>query len=587
MKFSSSFAAGNVASKAARKIGEFGPKRSPSKHLTTDKKTLGPRKKLFESESSLVSLERHQRLYKTKVTQRPRQRIRPQSSRTKTLHYSRFNFDDYLKSGKRFLGPYLHELCKMRFNQIRSKRPAYSFFQKWMCVNVLLSSSAAGYASLRKIFPYASLSTIMKFLKKYKANPGISDFTTKALQVKVNATEPNDKLCFLLLDEMSLRSGLAYDESKDLIQGFTDDGVQRSGNLVKSALCVMVVGIIKKWKYPLGYFLTESVMKSTSVAEVIKQSFEACESAGFIVKGITSDQGSNLQKAFSLLGYTEENPTIRIGDASCVVIKDPPHLLKSARNFLLNGNVTVPGYTSQACWKHLQDVYSQDSLRSLKCLPKISKQHLYDLKFSNKMKVKLASQVISKSFAAALNYAISKNQISSAAAATSSYCSKFNDLFDVFNSSNSKDKVPLRRPISIGSSGASFLQESHSWLSQLQKLNLSRRNVFLKGWRANITALFILLEDLKKYQIKYLSIRNLCQDPLELFFGKVRQLKRYPDAKDFSNCYAKIATSSLIRAPLRGNCEVIPEEQLLRTESFVDNVSNLCIYIDSYILLRL
>lgn len=77
-----------------------------------------------------------------------------------------------------------------------------------------------------------------------------------------------------------------------------------------------------------------------------------------------------------------------------------------------------------------------------------------------------------------------------------------------------------------------------------------------------------LSETLTDLQIPYLSTRNLCQDELELFFGKIRLISKNTDARSFASSFAKISSSSLIRAPIEGNCE-IDDEQLEKTIDYM------------------
>ena len=122
--------------------------------------------------------------------------------------------------------------------------------------------------------------------------------------------------------------------------------------------------------------------------------------------GITSDQGSNLECAFKQMGSTPSHPIIKFNDREYIVYKDPPHLLKSARNFILNHNVALPGNSFQAPahWQTLINFYEENQKNTIRLAHKITKKHLFDLKFQNKMKVKLVSQVLSNSCAAAIKF---------------------------------------------------------------------------------------------------------------------------------------------------------------------------------------
>lgn len=451
------------------------------------------------------------------------------------------------------LGIYLSEFVKQK---IRGKQ-RYSPFNKWIAVNILVACGVPGYNFIRQLLPIPSLSTIQNLLKLYKMAPGVNEQNVKMLKLKVNPKNDKERIAYLLMDEVSLRKGLVYDQRHDLISGFEDDGVTRKNKLVKSALCVMAVGVVKKWKYPIGYFLSSKPFQSARLMNIVKHSIKMVEKHGFNVVGITTDQGSNFESTFKMLGCSPTNPKIQLGDKSYFIHKDVPHLLKNSRNFLLNGAVNVPGYPTKAAeWEHIEKLFETDVKNSFKLVPRITRKHVYKLKFATKMKVKIASQILSNSSAAALNFLIATNKIPSAAAATSSYCKTFNDIFDVLNSSSPKDRVRLRRPLHKQSPSIGFLQKAKLWLSNLCDLNTHRPKCpFIMGWVQTINATMQLLNILQPHGVKYLSTRNINQDPLELFFGKIRLRQQFPNAHMFIDSYAKSSIASLVRAPLTGNCE--------------------------------
>ncbi|KAF2351021.1 hypothetical protein FHG87_018221 [Trinorchestia longiramus] len=185
------------------------------------------------------------------------------------------------------------------------------------------------------------------------------------------------------------------------------------------------------------------------------------------------------------------------------------------------------------------------------------------------MKVKLAAQVFSNSTAAALDNGVAQTLTKAAVAATSSYCKKMNDIFDVVNSVTSKCSVPLRKPISTNSYRYEFLRESVLWLQELQALNAKKRCSFINGWIQSINVILQLRQRLDEYQLPYLSTRYLCQDGLECFFGKIQFLQKFPDARSFTDNYAKIASASFMWAPLSANCQTVDDQLELTVAHFL------------------
>ena len=486
--------------------------------------------------------------------------------------FKKVNVDDFEDKYGDVLGPYLTELCKMKLNNQRVKQMRYSHFQKWLAVNFMVSCSINGYKFLARIFCLPSPCTISRFLENLKSQPGIIRQNVQSVKIKVNPTHERDKLCFLLMDEMSIKEGVTYDQKTGTLYGFCDTGEQRTSKLSSSVLCIMAVGVVRKWKYPIGFFFTDKVTSSEFITKVVTTSVAMMEEEGFHVMGFTSDQGSNFEKTFRLLGAKPSAPYVNIDDKRYFVHKDPPHLIKNARNFLEKNNVHVPGNSGTASWKDVEGLYEIDSKNTLRLCPKLTDKHIHGLKFANKMKVKLASQVLSHSVSSGLLYAKSYNLLGPHVLTTASYCKRINDIFDALNSTSCKEVVQLRRPLHMESSTINFLKESVVWLQKLERNN-NKRVKFISGFIQAINVVLLLNEKLTTdYEVPYLSTRNICQDPLELFFCKVRHIAKYPTSYDFAKSYGKITAASLMMAPRSGNCE-LESDHLDTTLQFITAVS--------------
>ena len=306
------------------------------------------------------------------------------------------------------LGNVLTELCVMKLKKNGTKQLRYSPYQKFIGLNMLIGTTANGYRLLRKIFTLPSTSTLLRSLENFRSKPGIKPLNIDMLKMKVKPGKSNAKHMFLILDEISLRVGINYDEKSGKLIGFEDDGNKMNDKLASSALCLMAVGIIERWKYPIGYFYTQSVMSTNSISEIVKSSIKMCEAAGFVVHGVNTDQGSNFEKLFRLLGVKHDRPKFEMDGKSYFVLRDPPHLIKCARNFLEKSDVRVPNF-GMASWKDIRRLHEYDEKRSLKLCPRLTHRHVNDLRFASRMKVRYATQVLSHSVASSLNYLVSRN----------------------------------------------------------------------------------------------------------------------------------------------------------------------------------
>lgn len=62
-------------------------------------------------------------------------------------------------------------------------------------------------------------------------------------------------MCWLQLNEMTLKSSLNYDAETDSIVGFSDDGTTTSASLAKNALVMYVVGMTRLMQKASGILI--------------------------------------------------------------------------------------------------------------------------------------------------------------------------------------------------------------------------------------------------------------------------------------------------------------------------------------------
>jgi hypothetical protein len=108
-----------------------------------------------------------------------------------------------------------------------------------------------------------------------------------------------------------------------------------------------------------------------------------------------------------------------------------PIWIKAVRNNMINYNFHFNDKVSS--WKDVTALYNIDSKNPFRCCPKLTKKHLSPNNFE-KMKVKLATQVLSHTVSAAMLMALSSNVLPPSAAGTAELMAKF-EIFDCLNSS--------------------------------------------------------------------------------------------------------------------------------------------------------
>ena len=137
------------------------------------------------------------------------------------------------------------------------------------------------------------------------------------------------------MDEMSFKSHLHYDETNDSIIGFEDCGDKETSRaLANSALVLMTRGILQKWKQPIAYYFVNESCHRLHLKEIV--TIRHLEDMGLSVISLVSKQGSKCASFCAYMGVSEEEPFFEINGKKYFVLYDPPHLLKSVRNTVMN-----------------------------------------------------------------------------------------------------------------------------------------------------------------------------------------------------------------------------------------------------------
>ena len=190
-------------------------------------------------------------------------------------------------------------------------------------------------------------------------------------------------------------------------------------------------------------------------------------------------------------------------------------------------------------------------------LLKITNSHINPNNFE-KMKVRYAVQIFSKTVANVMDTAISTRQLTSNTAKnTANFIRRINDVFDCLNSRRCFDGNPMRYGLSEESNQViGTIQKAVPWI-QSWKVGKNTPYCF-EGLIQSINVVLSLWMDMKDtYPILLTSKLN--QDPLENLFSQIRQRRGYdlkPSAQHFRLGLQNIMSSSLIKANENTtNCE--------------------------------
>ena len=440
----------------------------------------------------------------------------------------------------------------------KSKGRRYSPEMKTIALS-LYHASGKAYKILSKLFILPNKSSLKRFISNIPTTSGISEGILKAIQRKVHHMNDMEKICTLCIDEISLKSHLYYSVPDDKIIGLEDfgNGV-RSKKIATSALVLLIRSISGNWKQPIGHALVNGSCPTDFLDGLIREAIEKLDAIGLRVLVVMSDMGSNFHSLALRLGITPEKPWFTHNNKVYFLMFDPPHLIKCIRNNLMKyifkfGNLV-------ASWKDIEVFYNKDKELSIRSAHKLTDKHIHPNNFQ-KMKVKYATQVLSHTVAASLCTYISLGVLPPSAMGTAELILKFDTLFDSVNSSKLYSPKKLKTPITVTSNHVNFFNEAITFISNLKVFDgnteVTGRIKCIKGWLITINAIISIWKHLQQnHDFKFLFTRRLNTDPLENFFGTIRQQggnSDNPTPTQFIRAFRKLLFSSLFTSDT-GNC---------------------------------
>eukprot|EP00794_Sanderia_malayensis_P010406 gene10406-11494_t len=168
------------------------------------------------------------------------------------------------------------------------------------------------------------------------------------------------------------------------------------------------------------------------------------------------------------MGVTVDKPYFQIRKTNYFVIYDPPHLIKSIRNNLLKYNFEYGLYVAK--WNDIKNFYRQDEKQTIRLAPKLTEKY-FNLTGFSKMKVKLATQVLSHTVAAAIYTYVSFQGLPGSAVGTAQLLETFNKIFDCCNSSSFTESKFCSRSITTGSPHVRELENALSFIQSIKVIN--------------------------------------------------------------------------------------------------------------------
>jgi len=217
---------------------------------------------------------------------------------------------------------------------------------------------------------------------------------------------------------------------------------------------------------------------------------------------------------------------------------------------------------------------------------KIRSRHIHF--FKEKMKVKLAAQTLSESVAKALTYSSEQNFSNfQNTNATSEFCKKINDIFDVLNTRNFLGKTQFKRPLYLNNELflKSFISSFIEYLSSLQTkvynkvsksynlipiINSGRKTGF-NGLIVCLKSIIVLFNNvIKTDHMDFILSYKISQDYIEMFFSVIRSRGGFcsnPTASQFESAYKRLLIHTEITTSIQANYMRLDETEILTVTS--------------------
>jgi hypothetical protein len=413
------------------------------------------------------------------------------------------------------------------------------------------------------------------------------------LKDKVSKFSDVQRHVAVVMDEMKIQSNLVFDKVSGELIGFIDFGdpmtnyatLQEEDTIASHALAFLVRGLATDLKHIIGYYFTGNVT-SFQIMPIFWKIVSVLElSLNLFVVAAINDGASPNRKFFNLhSNLVAEEPkqdivykTLNVFAMSRFIFffADSPHLLKTARNCLYNSG---SGSRSRLMWNdgnyvlfsHIANLFYSDQELALHSLPKLTLDHIVLTSYS-KMKVKLATQVLSKSVAIALEESGDEEVLG-----TAKFCRMMNDFFDCTNVRSTTEYVRKRNDLikpysSCDDSRLTWLKDVFlQYLDDWKRSTLTRPGVYslddrgkmflsiqtYNGLKISVNSHVEAIKFLLSQGFQYVLTERFMQDVLEDYFGHQRAKggrSDNPTAQQFGYNDLTIASQRDIAPVIRGN----------------------------------
>lgn len=235
---------------------------------------------------------------------------------------------------------------------------------------------------------FTIVTTLRRWAGKLVVEPGVLTPIINLLKDKGESMDAAHRFCVLSFDECSIIKESTYDKGEDILY-----------HPKSKVQCAMLRGLVGSWKQPIFYDFDCDMSKET-LFDIIHK----VEAAGFPILAMVNDLGPTNVKLWNSLGIDINNTSFTnpaSANRNIYGFADAPHLLKCIRNNVLNHSYEL----SQGMFVTSESVREivRKNVSDLKITHCLSDKHV-SIAGAQRMKVKLAAQLLSETTATALAY---------------------------------------------------------------------------------------------------------------------------------------------------------------------------------------
>jgi hypothetical protein len=465
-------------------------------------------------------------------------------------------------------------------NNYTKKSPRWTEMTIRMCT-IWRYCSPKGYEFCRNnLAKLPSKNTISRYVTEYK---GSTELCQQRLQAEIAQLKvPVERICSLIIDDMSIKEKMHYSRSEDHIFGLDNcqsKTINKNPKIANKMLCFVIYGLSTRYCIPAGYFFHSTLVNNTFHA-LTMQVLEMLTKCGFIVLRIVTDNFSSNVALFKKLsnGTTPKNCIDHplLPNMPLFLSFDFCHAIKNARSLFLDHDMcSSEGVISSSYLKKLHNLQKGLPIKPVRFL---TSKHLYPSNF-DKMNVLRAIQVFAPAVTSSLRFLKESGDPQFAdVGSTVSFMENMYVFFQVHNVSSRSQYIR-----SLDSTIAPYINVSDErlhWLEEtftkyIDEIQIVSANVGMQGFSketahalqftAKSTHLCIkfLLQEAGFY---YVLTRSFSSDAIEAMFSHVRLRGGSNDATDARG--AEYALRQILR------CGIIKSSKSANIAGNVDCVSS-------------